>query len=306
LRVDPLSRNYPYLSPYAFAENDVIRCIDLDGAEKLDVITDINVRNYPILRPDGTTDIIERAELLKVYVHTDNISDLTNGTQRTTVSGSVAGYELDGHRFRGTYIKGKFVGYEEDNDTKMIQPSVWKPEYYSIVESRSPHSAMKAFSDFVQYGAFGIATSIAFMPANTLKLGFGLYSLASSSADFGAQMCLNGGDISKWNITSTITSGIFKNPFAQSGLGSAFEIRPENISNRNLLGNTILGDKKLERFAAETIVGGTFNYFGGQATKDIQIGNPLVKFIPDSYLYFMSYTTSGGISNAILNTDNKK
>lgn len=35
LSVDPLTKEYPWNSTYAFAENDVIRCIDLDGAEKL-------------------------------------------------------------------------------------------------------------------------------------------------------------------------------------------------------------------------------------------------------------------------------
>ncbi len=34
LSVDPLSREYPWNSPYAFAENDVIRAIDLEGLEK--------------------------------------------------------------------------------------------------------------------------------------------------------------------------------------------------------------------------------------------------------------------------------
>ena len=34
LSVDPLSAEYPWNSTYAFAENDVIRSIDLDGAER--------------------------------------------------------------------------------------------------------------------------------------------------------------------------------------------------------------------------------------------------------------------------------
>jgi RHS repeat-associated protein len=38
LSVDPLGASYPWNSTYAFAENDVIRCIDLDGLEKLLVI----------------------------------------------------------------------------------------------------------------------------------------------------------------------------------------------------------------------------------------------------------------------------
>jgi RHS repeat-associated protein len=38
LSVDPLSREYPWNSSYAYAENDVIRSIDIDGMEKLIVI----------------------------------------------------------------------------------------------------------------------------------------------------------------------------------------------------------------------------------------------------------------------------
>ena len=38
--VDPLSKSYPWNSTYAFAENDVIRAIDLDGLEKYIVIND--------------------------------------------------------------------------------------------------------------------------------------------------------------------------------------------------------------------------------------------------------------------------
>ena len=33
--VDPLITSFPWNSPYAFAENDVIRCIDLEGKEKI-------------------------------------------------------------------------------------------------------------------------------------------------------------------------------------------------------------------------------------------------------------------------------
>jgi hypothetical protein len=38
LSVDPLTKDYPFNSPYAFAENDVIRSIDLEGLERLIVI----------------------------------------------------------------------------------------------------------------------------------------------------------------------------------------------------------------------------------------------------------------------------
>ena len=35
LSVDPLTKEYPWNSSYAFAENDVIRNVDLDGAERM-------------------------------------------------------------------------------------------------------------------------------------------------------------------------------------------------------------------------------------------------------------------------------
>jgi len=37
LSVDPLGREFPWNSSYAFAENDVIRCIDLEGKEKVEI-----------------------------------------------------------------------------------------------------------------------------------------------------------------------------------------------------------------------------------------------------------------------------
>lgn len=40
LRVDPIAHKYPHNSTYAFAENDVIACIDLEGKERLNMVTE--------------------------------------------------------------------------------------------------------------------------------------------------------------------------------------------------------------------------------------------------------------------------
>jgi len=42
---DPLGKSFPWNSPYSFAENDVIRCIDLDGLEKVVVFGGADLMN---------------------------------------------------------------------------------------------------------------------------------------------------------------------------------------------------------------------------------------------------------------------
>src|SRR5690606_31911245 len=42
---DPLAKNFPWNSPYTYAENDVIRCIDLDGLEKVVVFGGADLMN---------------------------------------------------------------------------------------------------------------------------------------------------------------------------------------------------------------------------------------------------------------------
>jgi RHS repeat-associated protein len=63
LSVDPIADEYPWNSPYSFAENDVIRSIDLDGEEKMIVTkrieggmanTYVRFSSIPVNRPDNT------------------------------------------------------------------------------------------------------------------------------------------------------------------------------------------------------------------------------------------------------------
>jgi len=55
LSVDPISSEYPWNSTYAFAENDVIRSIDLDGLEKLALSGAAPLSQYNKKGPDGAT-----------------------------------------------------------------------------------------------------------------------------------------------------------------------------------------------------------------------------------------------------------
>jgi RHS repeat-associated protein len=53
LSVDPLASKFPWNSPFSFAENDVIRSIDLDGAEKVAV----NSLSSPVVGTPGKAKI---------------------------------------------------------------------------------------------------------------------------------------------------------------------------------------------------------------------------------------------------------
>lgn len=55
LQVDPLASDYVHNSTYAYAENDVIRAIDLEGLEKYIIVNEAPVRSGPIQRTHVTT-----------------------------------------------------------------------------------------------------------------------------------------------------------------------------------------------------------------------------------------------------------
>jgi RHS repeat-associated protein len=65
LSSDPLARDYPWNSVYAFAENEVLSCIDLDGLEKVKVVTPqgqvLYERTGPYMIPYEVKDAYKQA-----------------------------------------------------------------------------------------------------------------------------------------------------------------------------------------------------------------------------------------------------
>ncbi|PKP12733.1 MAG: hypothetical protein CVU08_09000 [Bacteroidetes bacterium HGW-Bacteroidetes-3] len=58
--VDPLANEYPWNSTYAFAENDVIRNLDLEGAEKYDYKMNMTKQGNVQMKLSKTTDIVDK------------------------------------------------------------------------------------------------------------------------------------------------------------------------------------------------------------------------------------------------------
>jgi hypothetical protein len=77
LSVDPLTRNFAWNSPYAYAENSPIKFIDLDGAEKYDPaskptgITHVQLATVPMSPQDARTDYSIKAGPYQLYPISD-------------------------------------------------------------------------------------------------------------------------------------------------------------------------------------------------------------------------------------------
>ena len=105
LSVDPLMHSYPMSTPYAYAMNDVIRCIDLDGAEKKVVVHYLDG-----FYGDGTpkinkTTVDINKNIFYVDVYTATGKPIGNGKK---YAGTEVYYALPDGRF----VQGKTM-YEE-------------------------------------------------------------------------------------------------------------------------------------------------------------------------------------------------
>ncbi len=68
-KIDPMAKSFPWNSPYTYAENDVIRSIDLDGLEKVVIIGGAD------LFGDGiSSTTLKTAEEIEEYSEENNLS----------------------------------------------------------------------------------------------------------------------------------------------------------------------------------------------------------------------------------------
>ena len=110
LSVDPLSAEYPWNSSYAYAENDVIRSIDLEGAEKYvrtHYYTQTDFKNGSIL--GTTTDDVWKCK-----------TDICIGTQQTDKQ--IAAHNAITYRGKPLPDNGTFVYFE-------FAPQIGKTNY---------------------------------------------------------------------------------------------------------------------------------------------------------------------------------
>lgn len=101
LSLDPLARSFPWNSPYSYAENDVIRAIDLDGAEKYIVINLFDHNRYL-----GTT--VFKAEDVNKNLVNLNLYDSKSKTKYNAFNKVVMNYNTE------TKTITNIIGSEKD------------------------------------------------------------------------------------------------------------------------------------------------------------------------------------------------
>jgi RHS repeat-associated protein len=126
LSVDPLTKDYPWYTPYQFAGNKPIACIDLDGLEEFWVIDLPNGGKEVILhKVDAPFVVVYNGERLKAFPQ-QNMNDYYkknvivkseedgNGNNRVS---SVRQFDDAGNQVKKTFAKD----FNEDNDEPFQQ-----------------------------------------------------------------------------------------------------------------------------------------------------------------------------------------
>lgn len=106
LSVDPLAKDYPWNSVYCFAEDDVIRAVDLDGLERLIVVANPMGKEKRLERTVHSSDIEEKIAsadfALRHIFSAGAIGEVERGgTNLSTLAGRAARHLRDEAGFTG-------------------------------------------------------------------------------------------------------------------------------------------------------------------------------------------------------------
>jgi RHS repeat-associated protein len=139
LSVDPLTASYPWNSSYAFAENDVIRCIDLDGLERY-IVTENGVT------ADGKTILIITLQTTSISTHTSGgVQFIYNGVSYNTLNDPILDAYYGNSYFKAGVLYGgdgkRMKGYGTANNGSN-DPSIMS-NHYSVNEFTDKPGATK-------------------------------------------------------------------------------------------------------------------------------------------------------------------
>ncbi|QJB38982.1 RHS repeat-associated core domain-containing protein [Chitinophaga oryzae] len=243
-RLDPISMDFPYLSPYQYAGNDPIMNVDLDGLE-----------------PENA---IESYDLSKARTHT-----YPSGQKAFLLDNSWVSMR------RGEY--GDVYFYSKDG-------SPWKefvPKFREDINKSRAEGLISVSNNFALgmstilfAGASGITGGI----QSASWVGGGM-----AVGDVAAQMVTNesqntfSGRLMDVNWTSPISGMFLKNPVAAAVAASALDFRLSNVKKgdiaRGFDGSFVFGEKNAKTFLIESAAFGIAGTAAGEGAGFLRLGS---------------------------------
>ncbi|MEQ1553516.1 MAG: RHS repeat-associated core domain-containing protein [Ferruginibacter sp.] len=132
LSVDPLTKSYPWYTPYQFAGNMPIAAIDLDGGESKIVIN--TTSNDGTVLNIASENYIVQNSLLGMKFTSDNSGPLGHGTYTAT-------YSADGKSFKEDWIP------DEGNSTNPFSATDVSSERWGDFSKNQNQTITKVFED---------------------------------------------------------------------------------------------------------------------------------------------------------------
>ena len=161
LSVDPLYKDYPWNSTYAFAENDVIRCIDLDGLEKYLVVYTQLKDNVTQIKISAVFDIDKQKQRMDIKPE-PKVKNFENDISKDVLR--ITNYqEFIGKRSRGEENSDVLDNHEKFIASKSkieTQPKSASSQFtVDVTEGNKVIASSKLFDDdkFVQKDVSGYA-----------------------------------------------------------------------------------------------------------------------------------------------------
>jgi RHS repeat-associated protein len=180
LSVDPLTKEYPWNSTYAFAENDVMRSIDLDGLEKYIVTNSINKSGFIYNRTITTVTNKNTNKLVNMQMVRSNGQTVVSNVFVRNISddGNIS------HKFKNSLNSTEKGVLRNGADTK-FEDNTAKDEKRYIQTNGAPNSSteMAAFdksvslNDFPQseFAAKVVSLNFTQLKQNSFKYSNGIF-----------------------------------------------------------------------------------------------------------------------------------
>ena len=245
LSVDPISKQFPWYTPYQFAGNKPIWATDLDGMEEK-LATNKGVVFHPKIKDKD----------IEYYSY-----DMGGGNEARTTDKVNWTYTAESNGFKKIYNWNSTSGKKE-----------WTP----IFDEKENYDARNQTVAQLNNGIIAVTLGT---PAVIISAGAGFFAVegltwtgvGSGAADFTLQMASSKGDINKWNITSTVSQTVMPHPFGSAFVGSAGKVTVEDIFDKKRKTYSSIQENTISGVLLDTGVGGSFNALSGTIYKGFKI-----------------------------------